>query len=329
MSKNNEGKVSAYKAELLKYFGKTSGVVIEKPEDLEIEKFPTGSFKLDAALKGGYPKGMIIEMFGPEASGKTSTAIHAAAEHQKKYQGEPILWVDLERVFDPEYNKSIGLDSSEEAGFILIRPYSGEDVYEAVKKFCQMNVGGLVVIDSVALLLPSKEDQGDVGDAQMGSQARLNSQGLRKIFPHAGKSGTTLIFINQTRDKIGGYGDPTTTTGGKALGFYARVRLSHTRAQGEDGVSMTMNIKTKKATYGMEGAKVSTTVVYGEGIDRKSEIIDIALEHGIIEKAGSWFSYEGKSIGQGKQGVKAYFAENPKDFDVVEGKVKQAENVEV
>lgn len=320
--------ISKYRQRMVKHFGKYSGVVIEKPEDLVIEKFSTGSMLLDDKLAGGYPKGMIIEVFGDNASGKTTTAIHAAKEHQAKYPDEPILWIDLERVFDPVYNETIGLKCSEEDNFILLRPSKGEDVYEAAKTFCKMHLGGLVVIDSVSLILPTKEDEGDVGDAQMASQARLNSQGLRMLFPHASDSKTTVMFLNQVRSKIGSYGDPDISGGGRALGFYARVRLKTTRSKGEEGISMGMSYKIIKGTFGSkgcEGTLVKTSIQFGEGLDRIGEIIDVALEHGIIEKAGSWFSYGKDRLAQGKQNVRQLLSENKGLLDEIWAKVEEAE----
>jgi recombination protein RecA len=324
----NKETLANYKQTMLKHFGKASGVVVEKPEDLVIEKFSTGSMLLDDTLAGGYPKGMIIELFGDNASGKTTTAIHAAKEHQAKYPGEPILWIDLERVFDPVYNETIGLKCNEEDGFLLLRPSKGEDVYEAAKTFCKMHLGGLIVIDSVSLILPTREDEGDVGDAQMASQARLNSQGLRMLFPHASDSKTTVIFLNQVRSKIGSYGDPDISGGGRALGFYARVRLKTSRSKGEDGVSMGMSYKVIKGTFGKkgcEGALVKTAIQFGEGIDRIGEIIDVALEHGIVKKSGSWFSYGGNNLAQGKPAVKDLLKSNEDLLKEIWDKVEEAE----
>lgn len=323
-----EPSLSDYKQDMLKFFGKSSGVVIEKPEDLKIEKFSTGSMSLDNELAGGYPKGMVIELFGDNATGKTTTAIHAAKEHQEKYPDEPILWVDLERVFDPAYNETIGLKCSEEDNFMLIRPSRGEDVYEAAKKFCQMNMGGLVVIDSVSLILPAKEDEGDVGDAQMASQARLNSQGLRMLFPHAAHSKTTVMFLNQVRSKIGGYGDNDVTSGGRAIPFYSRVRLKTNRSKGEEGVSMGISYKIIKATFGKhgsEGSLVRSSILFGEGIDRVGEIIDVAIEHGIVQKSGSWFSYAGNQLAQGKFAVRSLLKGNEDLLNEIWDKVKEAE----
>ena len=330
MTKTKEGPSFAdYKKEMTKYFGKASGVVINKPEDLKIEKFSTGSMLLDAELAGGYPKGKVVELYGDNSTGKTTTAIHAAKEHQAKYPGEPILWIDLEQVFDPAYNESIGLKCTEGDEFILLRPSIGEDVYKAAIDFCKLNRGGLVVIDSVSLILPAKEDEGDVGDAQMASQARLNSQGLRMLFPHASHSGTTVMFLNQVRSKIGGYGDTDVTSGGRAIPFYSRVRLKTNRSKGEEGVSMGISYKIIKGTFGKpgcEGSLIRTSILFGEGLDRISEIIDVALEHGVLLKSGSWFSYEGNQLAQGKHAVRDLLKEDQNLLKEIMDKVEKAES---
>ena len=207
-----ENKVKDFRELIKKTFGKNSGILIEDAYNIKIEKFPSGSFLLDLDLKGGWAKGTLIEIFGENQSGKTTTVIHAVAEHQKKYPEEPILWVDLEKVYDPYYFKQIGIDISEDK-FILLRPSSGEDTWESIISFVKTFDNGVIVLDSVALLLPKKEDEGSVGDAQMALAARMNSQGLRKLFPYMKPGGTTVFAINQTRKNIGGYGDPNVTTG--------------------------------------------------------------------------------------------------------------------
>ena len=289
-----------------------SAPITKNAEDRPVEKFSTGSLALDQDLKGGYPKGKVTEIFGPEGAGKTTLCYHAVAEHQEKYPTEPVLWIDLEDVFDPIYASAIGVKNiNNKELFIHSQPDTGEDAYEVMISFCRAFKGGLMIVDSVALLLPLRESDGDMGDAQMGSQAKMMSQGLRKLMPPLRKNGTTAIFINQTRSKIGGYGDPTTTSGGNALKFYARTRLSVTKAKGEEGVSTRMNIKLFKANFGNEGAKVGVDIIYNKGFDRFAELRDICEELGILKRSGSWFSYQDTKIGQGKIAVADLLRDNP------------------
>ena len=319
-----ENKVKDFRELIKKTFGKNSGILIEDADNIKIEKFPSGSFLLDLDLKGGWAKGTLIEIFGENQSGKTTTVIHAVAEHQKKYQEEPILWVDLEKVYDPYYFKQIGIDISEDK-FILLRPSSGEDTWESIISFVKTFDNGVIVLDSVALLLPKKEDEGSVGDAQMALAARMNSQGLRKLFPYMKPGGTTVFAINQTRKNIGGYGDPNVTTGGEAWDFYARTRVKTSVSKGEAGEYSVHKFKQVKSNYGKKDVITETTISYGKGFDTKKEILLACIANDIIQKNGSWFSYGDTRLGQGLDNVSNLIGDNPELYDELVNKLKSDE----
>lgn len=319
-----ENKVKDFRELIKKTFGKNSGILIEDADNIKIEKFPSGSFLLDLDLKGGWAKGTLIEIFGENQSGKTTTVIHAVAEHQKKYPEEPILWVDLEKVYDPYYFKQIGIDISEDK-FILLRPSSGEDTWESIISFVKTFDNGVIVLDSVALLLPKKEDEGSVGDAQMALAARMNSQGLRKLFPYMKPGGTTVFAINQTRKNIGGYGDPNVTTGGEAWDFYARTRVKTSVSKGEAGEYSVHKFKQVKSNYGKKDVITETTISYGKGFDTKKEILLACIANDIIQKNGSWFSYGDTRLGQGLDNVSNLIGDNPELYDELVNKLKSDE----
>ena len=319
-----ENKVKDFRELIKKTFGKNSGILIEDADNIKIEKFPSGSFLLDLDLKGGWAKGTLIEIFGENQSGKTTTVIHAVAEHQKKYPEEPILWVDLEKVYDPYYFKQIGIDISEDK-FILLRPSSGEDTWESIISFVKTFDNGVIVLDSVALLLPKKEDEGSVGDAQMALAARMNSQGLRKLFPYMKPGGTTVFAINQTRKNIGGYGDPNVTTGGEAWDFYARTRIKTSVSKGEAGEYSVHKFKQVKSNYGKKDVITETTISYGKGFDTKKEILLACIANDIIQKNGSWFSYGDTRLGQGLDNVSNLIGDNPELYDELVNKLKSDE----
>ena len=319
-----ENKVKDFRELIKKTFGKNSGILIEDADNIKIEKFPSGSFLLDLDLKGGWAKGTLIEIFGENQSGKTTTVIHAVAEHQKKYPEEPILWVDLEKVYDPYYFKQIGIDISEDK-FILLRPSSGEDTWESIISFVKTFDNGVIVLDSVALLLPKKEDEGRVGDAQMALAARMNSQGLRKLFPYMKPGGTTVFAINQTRKNIGGYGDPNVTTGGEAWDFYARTRVKTSVSKGEAGEYSVHKFKQVKSNYGKKDVITETTISYGKGFDTKKEILLACIANDIIQKNGSWFSYGDTRLGQGLDNVSNLIGDNPELYDELVNKLKSDE----
>lgn len=307
--KKQEEVKSSFQAKIKSLFGDS----ILNPSDTgEIEKFGSGSLTLDKELKGGYPKGMIIEATGDPSCGKTTGAIHCAVEFQKKYPNEEILWLDLEKVFDNNYNTALGLDTTK--NFYLVRPLTGEDAWTYMVEFAKNSVGGLIVLDSVTLLLPIREEEGDMGDAQMASAARLNSQGLRKIMPHISKNNTTMYVINQMRTNLGSYSGGLVTTGGKGWGYYARTRLRFYKSMPADkkdlGVFNETKIKLEKATYGNELSTAETRIIRGEGFDRFGELVDLSVEYGFIQKAGSWYSYGDAKIGQGKSSAVEMLEDN-------------------
>lgn len=300
--KKEEGKMEMFKDYISSNFGKKEGLYIKDPENIIIEKFPTGSISFDSDMKKGWSKGTLIEVYGPSGSGKTTLCIHAVSEHQKKYPNEPILWIDLEKVFDPVYFQKIGIDISPE-NFILVRPSTGEDAWELMINFTKNFGNGVVVLDSVTLLLPQKEEEGQVGDAQMASAARMNSQGLRKLFPNMKLGGTTVFAINQVRKNIGGYGDPNVTTGGGAWEFYARTRIKTAKTKGLEGEYSNNRFKQIKSNYGNQDVETETTIEYGVGIDRTKEIFKLCVDHEIIQKSGSWFNYGDVKLGQGADNI--------------------------
>lgn len=326
MAKKKEEKeltgAELFREELGKFFGKSNIPINNDFKDKKIAKFSSGSLKLDRILKGGIPKGKVTETYGPPSSGKTSLCLHSATSHQKLFPNEPVLWLDLEDVFDPIYAKAIGLDIENSDKFIYSQPNTGEDAFEVMRRFSSSFKGGLIVVDSVALLLPAKESAGDMGDAQMGAHARLMSQGMRMVMPLVRQNGTTIIFINQIRDKIGAYGDPTATPGGQALPFYSRTRIVTGKSKGEEGVSTVLSMRLKKANYGHEGAKTDVEIIYGAGFDWFAELRDIALEEGLISKSGSWFSYGDTRLGQGAIATADIFRDNPELVDEIVSKLK-------
>lgn len=319
-SKTEVNKMQSYLDDIYKYLGKNTDVIVKDPKNIVIEKFKTGSYILNKDLNGGYAKGTLIEIYGPAGSGKTTACVSAVAEHQKEYPNEPVLWVDLEKVFDPVYFQKIGINIEPE-NFILVRPNTGEDAWELMINFAKVFQNGVIVLDSVALLLPAKEDEGQVGDAQMASAARMNSQGLRKLFPYIGFGKTTMFAINQIRKNIGGYGDPNVTTGGGAWEFYARTRIATSRSKGELEEYGKHKFKQVKSNYGNQDVITETYISYGKGIDSMMELLDLCVENSIIKKSGAWFSYEGTNIGQGFDNTIDMLNDNPELVQELEGKL--------
>lgn len=309
------------------FLGKDSGAIIAA-DKVVIEKFSSGSLALDIELKGGHVKGTMIEPFGFNQSGKTTSCAESAREFQKAYPNEMVLLVDLEKAFDPSRYKALGVDISPER-FILVRPGVGEDAFETMIQFCKTFKGGMIILDSVSLLLPGKEDEGSVGDAVMASQARLMSQGLRKLFPHSSKSNTTVFFINQLRMKIGMvFGNPETTSGGNSLAYYTRTRLNFSKVKGDNPEEANgCNIKLSKASFGNEGVTVKTHLRHGSGFDKLMEILDLSEVLGLIKKSGSWFSYQGTNIGQGKPATRQMLADNPELAEELELKIRNHFNI--
>jgi recombination protein RecA len=306
-----------------KRFGK--GTVRSMEDYVDVEKISSGSIGLDMALGGGYPKGRVIEVYGAESSGKTTTALHAAVQVQKV--GKIVLYMDYENAIDPFYCESIGLDISANK-FRLVNPDSTEDGFEIMRSFLDVEDIGMIVVDSVAAMTPKAELQGDFGDSKMGLQARSMSQGLRMLTQGISKSNCIVMFINQTRNKIGVmFGSPITTTGGNALKFYASQRLDISKAAGEkdsegEFTSILSKIKVIKNKVAPPMKKCEIPIKFGVGFDTLSEIIDIATELGIILKKGSWYSYEDSKLGQGKDAVRAIMEDNPEMTDEIERKVK-------
>ena len=311
-------------SQIEKQFGKGSVMKLGEYKAMEIEAIPTGALSLDIALGiGGVPRGRIIEIYGPESSGKTTLALHIIAEAQKL--GGEVAFIDAEHALDPVYSKKLGVDID---NLIVSQPDTGEQALEITESLVRSGALDVIVVDSVAALVPKAEIDGDMGDPHMGLQARLMSQALRKLAGVINKSKTVLIFINQLRDKIGVmFGNPETTTGGRALKFYASVRLDIRKAENikQDGEIKGSRTKVKvvKNKVAPPFREAEFDIMYGEGISREGNVLDMAVNLDIIEKSGSWFSYNGDRIGQGRENVKKYLRENPEMLDEVEKKVRE------
>lgn len=316
-----EAKMKALQAAMEKIekdFGKGSIMNLGENKVEKIDVIPTGSIGLNAALGvGGYPKGRIIEIFGPESSGKTTLAIHAIAECQK--QGGIAAFIDAEHAFDRFYAEKLGVDTS---SMWISQPDNGEQALEIADQLIRSAAVDIIVIDSVAALTPKAEIEGDMGENKVGLHARLMSQALRKLTANISKTNTTCIFINQLREKIGiMFGSPETTTGGNALKFYASVRLDIRKSSIKDGdniVGNTCKIKVVKNKVAPPFKRCEFELPFGEGISRIGEIIDLGVNYNIIKKSGSWFSYENTKLGQGRDGAKATLADNPELCDEIE-----------
>ena len=294
-----------------KQFGKGSIMRLGDNSHMEIDTSSSGSLSLDIALGiGGYPKGRIIEIFGPESSGKTTFALHAIAEIQKN--GGRAAFIDAEHSLDPSYAKNLGVNINE---LLLSQPDTGEQALEICEALVRSQAISIIVIDSVAALVPKAEIDGEMGDSHVGLQARLMSQALRKLSGTINKTNTIAIFINQLREKVGVmFGNPETTTGGRALKFYSSIRLDVIRSEaikvGDSIVGNRTNIKIVKNKVAPPFKTATLDIMYGEGISKEGEIIDLGVESGIIEKSGAWFSYKGEKLGQGKENVKLLLKDN-------------------
>ena len=324
----NEGKLKALQAAMAKIekdFGKGYIMKLGDEQIENIEVIPTGSIALDNALGvGGYPKGRIIEIYGPESSGKTTLAIHAIAEAQKA--GGIAAFIDAEHAFDRFYAAKLGVDVD---NLWISQPDNGEQALQIADQLISSSAIDILVIDSVAALTPKKEIEGDMGDNVVGLQARLMSQALRKLTSTISKTNTTCIFINQLRDKIGiMFGNPETTTGGNALKFYASVRLDIRKASaikdGENVLGNLVRVKVVKNKVAPPFRKAEFEITFGEGISKIGEIVDLGVEHNIIQKSGSWFSYDGSKLGQGRDAAKALLKDNPELAEEIEAKVREA-----
>ena len=325
MAENTEKKkaLEVAMSQIEKQFGKGSVMKLGEFKAMEIEAIPTGALSLDMALGiGGVPRGRIIEVFGPESSGKTTLALHVIAEAQK--MGGEAAFIDAEHALDPVYAKKLGVDID---NLIVSQPDTGEQALEITESLIRSGALDVIVVDSVAALVPKAEIDGDMGDSHMGLQARLMSQALRKLAGAINKTKTVLIFINQLREKIGVmFGNPETTTGGRALKFYASVRLDIRKIENikQDGEVKGNRVRVKviKNKVAPPFREAEFDIVYGEGISKAGNILDMAVNMDIIEKSGSWFSYNGERIGQGRENVKKYLKENPDLLKEVEDKVR-------
>lgn len=310
-------------SQIEKKFGKGSVMRLGDRTAVDVDVIPSGSLTLDKALGiGGYPKGRIIEIYGPESSGKTTLTLHAIAQAQK--QGGKAAFIDAEHAIDPLYAKNLGVDIDE---LILSQPDSGEQALEIAEMLVRSGVIDLIVIDSVAALVPQVELDGEMGDAAVGLQARLMSKALRKLSGVMNKTNCTVIFINQLREKIGVmYGNPETTTGGRALKFYSSVRVEIRRSeqikQNGEIIGNKANIKVVKNKVAPPFKTTQVDIIYGKGISRDGEILDLAVEGDIVEKSGAWYAYNGEKIGQGRENAKNFLIEHPAIFEEVEEKVK-------
>ena len=311
--------------QIQKMFGKGAVMKLGEREAVDVDVIPSGSLLLDEALGvGGYPKGRIIEIFGPESSGKTTLALHAIAECQKK--GGRAAFVDAEHAIDPVYAKNLGVNVDE---LILSQPDSGEQALEIVQMLADSGAISLIIVDSVAALVPQAELDGEMGDNSVGLQARLMSKAMRKIAGILNKKECAVIFINQLREKVGVmYGNPETTSGGRALKFYASVRIDIRRTEalktGADIYGNTVRVKIVKNKVAPPFKQCEIDIIYGQGISKEGEILDRAVELGIIRKAGAWFEYNGEKIAQGREAAKTYIKENEDVTKELLEKIKSA-----
>ncbi len=306
-----------------KQFGKGSVMKLGDRAAVDVAVIPTGSLTLDMALGiGGYPKGRIIEIYGPESSGKTTLTLHAIAEVQK--QGGTAAFIDAEHAIDPVYAKNLGVNIDE---LILSQPDSGEQGLEIAETLVRSGAIDLVVVDSVAALVPQVELDGEMADQQMGLQARLMSKALRKLSGVMNKTDCTIIFINQLREKIGVmFGNPETTTGGRALKFYSSVRIEIRRSEaiknGTEIVGNKVNIKVVKNKVAPPFKSTQVDIIYGKGISRDGEVLDLAVEKDIVDKSGAWYAYKGEKIGQGRENAKRYLVEHPEIMNEITEAIK-------
>lgn len=311
-----------------KQFGKGSIMKLGESNHMQVEIVPSGSLALDIALGiGGLPRGRIIEVYGPESSGKTTVALHAIAEVQKV--GGQAAFIDAEHALDPTYASKLGVNIDE---LLLSQPDTGEQALEIAEALVRSGAVDIIVIDSVAALVPKAEIEGEMGDSHVGLQARLMSQALRKLSGAISKSKTIAIFINQLREKVGVmFGNPETTPGGRALKFYSTIRLDVRRVetikQGNDMIGNRTRIKVVKNKVAPPFKQADIDIMYGEGISREGSIVDIGTEMDIIQKSGAWYSYEGERLGQGRENAKQFLKENPEIALTIENKVREASNL--
>ena len=322
----DEGKLKALGLamdQITKQFGDGSIMKLGEAKKVDVELLPSGALSLDIALGGGYPKGRIIEIYGPESIGKTTLTLHAIAEMQK--QGGTAAFIDAEHALDPAYAKRLGVDTD---NLLVSQPDNGEQALEIVETLVRSNAVDLIVVDSVAALVPQAEIDGDMGDSHMGLQARLMSQALRKLTGIINKSKATVVFINQIRMKIGVmFGNPETTTGGNALKFYASVRMDIRRTgqikEGEEIIGNRTKVKVVKNKIAAPFRTAEFDIMYNEGISKTGDVLDLAVNHGVVGKAGAWFDYNDAKIGQGREATKKYLKENPDVLAEIDSKVRE------
>lgn len=331
-NKEKDGKQAALDAALKKIeknFGKGAVMRMGEKADTQISTVPSGSLALDAALGvGGYPRGRIIEIYGPESSGKTTIALHAVAEVQKR--GGTAAYIDAENAMDPAYAEALGVDIDQ---LILSQPNTGEEGLEIADTLIASGAIDILIVDSVAALVPRAEIEGEMGDSHVGLQARLMSQALRKLSGNINKTKTIAIFINQIREKVGVmFGNPETTPGGRALKFYSTIRLEVRRAeqikQSSNAIGNRVKIKVVKNKVAPPFKVAEVDMMYGKGISQSGELLDMAADQDIIDKAGSWYSYNGEKIGQGRENAKKYLEEHPDIYDDVQHKVRKAYGID-
>ena len=329
MGNNNEDKLRALDAalgQIEKQYGKGAVMKLgDSVANMNVETIPTGSLSLDIALGlGGVPKGRIIEVYGPESSGKTTVALHMVAEVQKR--GGIAGFIDAEHALDPAYAKNIGVDIE---NLYISQPDNGEQALEITETMVRSGAVDIIIVDSVAALVPKAEIDGDMGDSHVGLQARLMSQALRKLTAAISKSNCIVIFINQLREKVGVmFGNPETTTGGRALKFYSSIRLDVRRIealkQGGEMVGNRTRIKVVKNKVAPPFREAEFDIMFGKGISKEGDVLDLAASVGIVQKSGAWFAYGGDKIGQGRENAKAYLREHPEIMDEIEHKVRVA-----
>lgn len=323
----NQGRLDALNnaiKNIEKQFGKGSIMKLGEAVAMNVDVIPTGCISLDLALGvGGLPRGRVIEIFGPESSGKTTVALHAIAQAQK--EGGMAAFIDAEHALDPLYARKLGVDIK---NLLVSQPDSGEQALEIAEALVRSGAIDIVVIDSVAALVPKAELDGEMGDIHVGLQARLMSQALRKLTAYIGKSKACTIFINQIREKVGVmYGNPETTTGGRALKFYSSVRMEVRKSdaikQGTDVIGTRTKVKVVKNKVAPPFKTAEFDIMYGTGISREGDLLDIGSDLGIIQKSGSWYSYEGERLGQGRESAKEYIRNNSEFYSLLEGKIRE------
>jgi len=327
LAKPSSGKAQALKLAvdtIEKQFGTGSIMRLGDAHKVNVETIPTGALSLDIALGGGIPKGRVIEIYGPEASGKTTVCLHIVAEVQKA--GGTAAYVDAEHALDPPYAKRIGVDTN---NLLLSQPDSGEQALEVVETLVRSNAVDIIVVDSVAALVPQAEIEGDMGDAHMGLQARLMSQALRKLTGVISRTKCTVVFVNQLRMKIGiMFGNPETTTGGMALKFYSSVRMDIRRiAQiktAEEVIGSHVRVKVVKNKVAPPFREAEFDIMYNEGISKEGDVLDLAAAHEIVVKSGAWYEYKGEKIAQGREAAKKYLRENPKVYEKIAEQTRAA-----